>query len=414
MKTSQIHLRNFVAACSLSLAAAILSGFFITPVVFAEPRYVPRNVYMANVEVKQAANYAAAGNLDLALSRLQKAIALDPTNSNAYLGIGMIYARKGKNKEALDAFQKASVKQKEFSFAAYTCLATFYESLGEFERAKANFELLRQKALLENDDYSVFVFDKSLETLQKELQKKKGGGSDSDYFDESISKRNGRWPDWKMPLKVYIEPGSTNLHGYKSIYDSMLRQAFKDWERSSSKKAQFIFVNRKEAADIECYFSRWASRTLGYYHDPGEGGITIESRYPGVLSHVVLMFRTTEHEGTLPRTDNMVMSTFRHEVAHALGVDGHSCNPNDVMFATIPFSDRAVDISDRDRRTLEKIYAKPISRESEIKAFLFEDDRIKIVAAAVLAVLFILIGICAALASGRKKKKQKASKRSLS
>jgi predicted Zn-dependent protease len=49
--------------------------------------------------------------------------------------------------------------------------------------------------------------------------------------------------------------------------------------------------------------------------------------------------------------------TLRHEMGHALGIAGHSPNPEDIMYALAPSTSQK--LTDRDRETLRKLYAKP-------------------------------------------------------
>jgi predicted Zn-dependent protease len=47
-----------------------------------------------------------------------------------------------------------------------------------------------------------------------------------------------------------------------------------------------------------------------------------------------------------------------HEMGHALGIWGHSPDPGDTMYARV--THETPQLSDRDRNTLRKLYARPI------------------------------------------------------
>ena len=87
---------------------------------------------------------------------------------------------------------------------------------------------------------------------------------------------------------------------------------------------------------------------------------TCEGTIPGVGRIVVTgRFR----DGSLAPA-GLIRDVMLHEVGHALGMGGHSPNPEDLMYG---FVDMAADrsagkraLTDRDRTTIRKLYEKPI------------------------------------------------------
>jgi predicted Zn-dependent protease len=59
----------------------------------------------------------------------------------------------------------------------------------------------------------------------------------------------------------------------------------------------------------------------------------------------------------LPMTENRMRTVCLHEIGHALGLGGHTTNPDDIMFYTSSLADVAKHLSDRDRATLVRLYS---------------------------------------------------------
>jgi predicted Zn-dependent protease len=59
-----------------------------------------------------------------------------------------------------------------------------------------------------------------------------------------------------------------------------------------------------------------------------------------------------------PVTDNLIRLISLHEIGHALGLIGHSHNPADIMFFSESLVDEKRDLTERDRKTLARLYAR--------------------------------------------------------
>ena len=56
-------------------------------------------------------------------------------------------------------------------------------------------------------------------------------------------------------------------------------------------------------------------------------------------------------------TENRIRQITLHEIGHALGITGHTTNPNDAMFFSVTLEDRWKDLSARDAATIVRMYS---------------------------------------------------------
>ena len=81
----------------------------------------------------------------------------------------------------------------------------------------------------------------------------------------------------------------------------------------------------------------------------------------GYISRVDITFLTVS--ANLPPLSTTyskedIRETALHEIGHALGLAGHSLNPNDVMyFASASIERKISELSSRDKNTIRKLYA---------------------------------------------------------
>ncbi len=364
---------------------------------------VPRNVYNAALQVREACSLIKENNLELAISRLKRALTYDPHYSLAHANLGIVLARIGNDKEAL-VHLKASAEADDCPPTALLNLASFYQTTGDLNNA-----IKTMKLYIARNDEGSSISNSTLELLEKEQKRRSKAGSkvaEADYFRDVIGEHRARWSDWHMPLKVFIAIPDSDVEGYKSDYDTFLRQAFIDWEKSSNKRITFRFVDSLQDSDIDC---RWTN-------DPSELGNGTENGNTqtlirqGALTHAKIALRCRESQGSFPLTSNTVTTTCRHEVGHALGLAGHSVEPKDLMYFSTPISDPIKTITTRDRNTLLKVYEEPIPLTGQVLDLLLRKDTA--------SYLFLLLTIIATIfgvtrmtktKSKQKKEKKKSS-----
>jgi hypothetical protein len=174
--------------------------------------------------------------------------------------------------------------------------------------------------------------------------------SSLDAFDERMVRR---WPDEKMPLRFYLPdppPGAFPGHDAATVRAAVVEavEAWRDVVRPGV--PSFVFVDSPRGADVRFGWTEQTGDLLGQTRAPRTvafhpGTIRIATRWnPRVVAPL-----------------SGVRSVVMHEVGHALGLWGHSPDPNDLMYPNnLPAIERgAAKLSERDRETLRRLYGLP-------------------------------------------------------
>jgi predicted Zn-dependent protease len=167
-----------------------------------------------------------------------------------------------------------------------------------------------------------------------------------DYFDQLHPLGVGAllWTEW--PIKVFIEPPSAPVQIKLETWQKAIIQAVRDWQPYINLQ----LVNSRADADIQLSPSPPRQKS-------GVRVRSAETRYElyvsdrQILAHRVFIYIRPS------QTEQYLTAAARHELGHALGIWGHSLNPNDVMYFSQVKAPPA--ISKRDVNTLVKVYQQP-------------------------------------------------------
>lgn len=293
---------------------------------------------------------------------LKRALLFDPMLAEAHSNLGVALARQGKVEEAADHFRTAIVDDRQLT-APRLNLASLYQSNGKLKDAVDTY-----KSFLTDfpDSKQAEAVSERLELLTAELERQTragaSGGAHGDYYANVVATEGRkRWSGERMPLKVYIAPGD-GLNGYRPQYDSILRNSFKEWETASKGKIRFQFVDSiSKRPDISC---KWLDNADELASSAEGGEAQVRSIFGSVVAAKVLLLVKDEQE--LPFTDNLIRTLCLHETGHALGLLGHSADPDDVLFSTTPIVEREQHLSERDKNTLAQLYAQDVDWAGKI------------------------------------------------
>jgi tetratricopeptide (TPR) repeat protein len=197
-----------------------------------------------------------------------------------------------------------------------------------------------------------------------------------DYLSSIIENGTCRWAKEAMPIKVYIKP-CAKVRGYKEKYNQYLVKSFEEWIAASEGRISCVLVEKEEDANIVCSWtakkSDFQKRSLG---EQGETAVLpgpADENGQRTIKSATIKICTVNTFGLLKSNGKDVASVCRHEVGHALGLQGHSPHFTDVMFPAklsttvwvpIPVTISAERrLSQRDKATLAHLYqAYPRSR----------------------------------------------------
>lgn len=162
-----------------------------------------------------------------------------------------------------------------------------------------------------------------------------------------------RWPDRQMPLKVHLpRPPDGMFEDPNGIFDSV-RDGVLDWtDVAAPGVPSFVFVENKGDADIPIV---WAAEPDGDWYI---AFCAYEVNYASRRFDVSHILVTGRWGGGRVADVHDVHRILLHEMGHALGLTGHSPDDGDIMGA--PPRQDVTSLSQRDRATLQMLYARPI------------------------------------------------------
>ncbi len=143
--------------------------------------------------------------------------------------------------------------------------------------------------------------------------------------------------EWEaFPVRVYF----VRDEHYSELLRTYALNGFVQWVEASANKIQFVEVENPDDAQITVRF------------DPqSTGGLTTYSYYPSSGRLVKAEIKV----GIASSNPVDIQSVSAHEFGHALGIAGHSPNPNDMMYPTY-VSNRPLQVTEQDFNTLRTAY----------------------------------------------------------
>jgi predicted Zn-dependent protease len=316
--------------------------------------------YEAALLVNDSLKLAQEGRTTQAVGKLRKALIWAPMMAEAHANLGILLARQGKTQEAAEELRKAIIDDRSQPQPLLN-LAALYVSEGDLEEGLRIFDKYFKDFPGDPARKDVEAQRKLLAQEHQELSGASGKTGRSaresgDYLANAMGQGlSRRWAPARMPIKVLLTPGGDLMKGYRPEYEGILKGAFREWEKAAPGKVKFIFLppERRLDADIVC---RWTDdvKMLRSTAETGEANMRIE--FGTVQSAEILLLLSDR--SAFPLTANLIRLLCLHEIGHALGVIGHSANPEDIMFCMMPLADKEQHLSRRDARTLRLLYEK--------------------------------------------------------
>ncbi|HEY9711892.1 MAG TPA: matrixin family metalloprotease, partial [Chroococcales cyanobacterium] len=176
------------------------------------------------------------------------------------------------------------------------------------------------------------------------------------YFENIVSEGSYRWPEEKIPLKVFVEDGR-DVKGYKDSFRADLIKSFNSWCEASDGRLCYRIVIDRRHADIDCGWTANPTEVAGDGRVSERGSAKLTAR-AGIIQNATLKILTRPIlENGILSDDDMTKACL-HEVGHVLGLQGHSTNNHDVMFYTVDTATVWPVLSRRDKRTIARLYEK--------------------------------------------------------
>ncbi len=173
-----------------------------------------------------------------------------------------------------------------------------------------------------------------------------------DYFNHITVFSDGKITRFtQMPIRVHIAPMPIGVKGVETYLESF-RYAMREWEAAADGRIQFQEVASTANADIRV---RWQRSGLTRIIDTALGRTEL-SRLSETDFEVDVVLSLRERGSAALLSQEKMRTVCLHELGHAIGLWGHSPDSADVFF----FAATAQRPTDRDKATLQKVYATPL------------------------------------------------------
>lgn len=292
---------------------------------------------------------------------LERAAYLAPRSAGIHCNLGLAYQNSGNINKAIGEFETA-LKLNPSMPEATLNLAGCYQSVGDNENAINWYGKYLEESPKSPQAQQVADI---MEALKKSLGKMESDPHGPDYY-SSISKEGiYRWAPERMPLRIYIEPG-TGVMGYFARFDDVLLQAFQDWCKATSGNIAVTRVESQNQADIFCSWTSNPQEVTVSGTQGERGSARIIAKGNNILRATLkILTKPFLEDGYL--SDDDMKKACLHEVGHVLGLQGHSNNNHDVMFFTVDTSTVWPVLTKRDKATMARLYA-PLAKKPESAA----------------------------------------------
>ena len=332
-----------------------------------------------------------------AQAAFQQALSVDPNFAPAHFFLGYAYANAGQCQQAISEFQSALRIDPNMKEAVLN-IGSNYQSLGDIPNAISWYE----RFLNENPGSNKAGEIRQRVSGLRQQMANSGGGrgqpamggyvgqpmgaqpamggypgppaggqpgmgnpmgglatqsmTSGDYFASAAS--GGKYFRWrKMPIRVCITSGA-GVAGYRDSYYQDLMDSFSQWAVASGNRITFELSGNPSQSDITCYWTGDQNKIM----EGGralEGGLTKLNGQPVSATDIsITNARVTilTNRGGMSLSDDDMKKVCLHEVGHALGINGHSTNNNDVMFFSESPTVMPI-LSNRDVATIRRLYS---------------------------------------------------------
>jgi len=286
-----------------------------------------------------------------AMQKFKDALELNPDFAEAHCNYGNTLMNSGQYDQALTEF-KRTVELKPSLSVVWEDLGTCYQTLGRTPEA-----LSAYKKYLSIDPGGAHYskIKSTVALLENEIKRTSFNSvinGPEDYLGDTTQNGMTRWSSELMPLKVFIKNGE-GVPNYRSNFETILQQAFQSWSDASRNLVSFAFVDKEDNANLVCSWTNNPREMMS----SAEGGhaMVIPNPDSSRINKAIIVLLTVNPVGALI-SDNFARRVDLHEIGHALGMLGHSKNPNDIMYSSLPPADLECALSDRDKNTLVALY----------------------------------------------------------
>ncbi|HEY9676430.1 MAG TPA: tetratricopeptide repeat protein [Drouetiella sp.] len=359
-----------IANLMLLLSVAITGGAFAQTGehYMMDGKPVPRSYFEAGPFLTEGTNLLRANRNQEAAEKLKQAIAIAPDFAEAHHNYALALAKLGDTPDAIDQLNQA-LRLKPSLETGWLSLGGLYQSSGNVDEAIKIYKSFLTRFPTSKDAPKISSL---VQGLQKEFSAETtstvrtlgmtapSNPSPKDYLGDVTRQGTMRWPSERLPIKVYMRAG-VGVPGFQPKYAEIVQQSFKDWSAASGGELSFKFVPAAAQSDVEV---SWTNNPAKLANRAEAGEARLSSNSAGIV-HCTIQFCTVPLMPGISITPNRIRMISLHEIGHALGLTGHTTNPDDAMFYSTLLADKWRNLTERDAHTITRLYAPSAATHAE-------------------------------------------------
>jgi tetratricopeptide (TPR) repeat protein len=346
-----------IATASVPTVAPKTSEASVKSINQGQTAWPPPGSEQANPAQRQQLAQIAVNQASLSLSKddpkeastlLKLALTMDPQNAEAHFDLGQSLLMLGETDEALNQMKQAQALQPQRQDYKLR-LAQSYQDWGKTREAIDTYldyaanSPDRQSSQLATKAVKRLIDDQYLQAAVKPT----AAPTNEDYIAYANALGMLRWPAERMPLKVFVQTDGTNTDRTR-----MLKEALDEWSEQTGSAVRFEFVKDKSAADIDFSFQK-TDNFNPEQSEPGKTDLTYSHRG---IKHATTTIEIGPADSAAPKSLDFLKGACLHAIGHALGIQGHSPDPRDVMFNVVRIQSPQDMLTSRDESTIKHLY----------------------------------------------------------
>lgn len=284
-----------------------------------------------------------------------------------WLNIGICHLRLGDYKATITDVQK-SIKFGGLQSAQCIIMSSAYEGLGDPAKAHAWLDLACK---VEPAKAARPAVQAKMESLKDPMHSPSGKPDAPDYLGGLVSVQ--KWHVKDFPIKVFVRK-NIQMPEFHDQFDKLVQDALNQWCKATDNLVKYKIVSAKESANLIFDYTERREQ-VSPQHDPGIDG-NAENRVRMDDSSVdfsTITVLVKDAPGAAYRKPYAVTKALLHEIGHALGIHGHSPNPQDMMFSNAT-PEIASTLSKRDINTIRRMYNLPPA-DPQLQGFICVRER---------------------------------------